>query len=171
MKRIVKIVSVVLAVVIALLVLTKQESFLQTHYDTVENRCVERTSLLGIGLSESIAWTRGGYRSEYREIFGSEPPEQRWHSASRRPIVSTQFFAEYHWSVMTAHAVLLRDSLTRKIFERYEEERSAERAKEALADLEGLLPSTKLLENLDHEDVRSVRQRAKEIPLLQDLID
>lgn len=85
--------------------------------------------------------------------------------------MSTQFFAEYHWSVMTPHAVLLRDGLTRKIFERYEEERSAERAKEALADLEGLLPSTKLLENLDHEDVRSVRQRAKDIPLLQDLID
>jgi hypothetical protein len=171
MKRIVKIVSVVLAVASALLLLTKKESFLQTHYDTVENRSIERTSLLGVGLSESIAWTRGGYRSEYREIFGSEAPIQRWHSASKRPIVSSKFFAEYHWSVMTPPAVLLRDTLTRKIFERYEKERSAERAKEAFADLEGLLPSTELLEKLDHEDVRSARHSAKEIPSLQDLID
>ena len=171
MKRIAKIVSVVLAVAIALILLTKEESFLQTHYDTVENRSIERTSLLGIGLSESIAWTRGGYRNEYREIFGSEPPDQRWHSASKRPIQSSQFFTEYHWSVMTPPAVLLRDSLARKIFERYEKERSTERAKGAFADLEGLLPSTELLEKLDHEDVRSARHSAKEIPSLQDLID
>lgn len=171
MKRFIKIVATMILVATVLGLLVKQESFLEAHYDTGERRNVERTSLLGFGIAESIAWTKGGYRSQYREIFGSEPSDHRWHSISKRPIQSSQFFTKYQWSVMTPHAVSLRDRVGRGIFERYERDQSAGRAREAFSELEALLPSTEGLESLDHEDARSARDKAKEIPLLRELIE
>jgi hypothetical protein len=170
MKRIVKIVAAVVVLAIALLLTCKQEIFLQTHYDTAEIRGVKKTSLLGIELFESVAWARGGWRGEYREIFGRDPLAQRWRSSSKRPIVSSHLFNEYHWSVMSWPAVILRDRLTSNIFERYEKDRSVERAIEAFADLESLLPSNESLEKLDYDDVRRVCQSAMRIPSLQELI-
>ena len=167
MKPLIKIVAAVIVAAIVLGLLVKQESFLEAHYDTGERRNIDRTSLLGFEISESIAWTKGGYRSQYREIFGSEPSDHRWHSISKRPIRSSQFFTEYQWSVMTPPAVSLRDSLGRGIFERYERDQSADRAREAFSELEALLPSTARLESLDHEDARSARDKAKKIPRLR----
>ena len=171
MKRLVKIVASVLGSAILLLLLVKRESFLEAHYDTSERRNIMRISLLGIRLSESLAWTKGGYREQYQKIFGSQPSDTRWHSVSRRPIVSSQLFTEYHQSVMTPPAVSLRDSLVGRIFERYERDQSTERAKEAFTDLEALLPSTEQLGSLNQEEVRAVRDKAKKIPSLQDLIN
>lgn len=80
MKRAIKVAVIVLLVVIALGLLVKHENFLQVHYDTIEERNLERTSLFGLELKESVKWSKGGYRKQYREIFEVEPSEDRWRS-------------------------------------------------------------------------------------------
>ena len=73
MKRSIKILGVIALAGNVAVLLVKKESFLEAHYDTAERRNIDRTTILGIEISESVAWIKDGYRDEYREIFGVEP--------------------------------------------------------------------------------------------------
>jgi len=142
MKRKIKIAAIVIVASIALLLLGRHEAFLEMHYDTLDQRIVERTSLLGMTINETISLRREGYSQRYHSIYDIDPSDDRWHSVSMRPIRKTSLFTEYHLSVMTPPAVLFRNMIAEEIFKRYERDQSASLAKEAFSDLEAVLPST-----------------------------
>ena len=119
MKLTIKIAAIMIVASITLLLLGKHEAFLEMHYDTLDQRIIERTSLLGMTLNETISPGREGYSQRYHSIYGIDPSYDRWHSVSMRPIRKTALFTEYHLSVMTPPAVLFRNMIAEEIFKRY----------------------------------------------------
>ena len=166
MRKAIKVGVIVLVVWLVLGILVKQESLLQVHYDTLEERNLERRFLFGIEMKHSVKWSKGGYQKEYREIFGSDPPLGRWRSWPIR----TQWLGTERWrSPVTPHSLSLRSSVVRRIFTRYEQNQSHKEAKDSFIALEEILPGSKLIEEFGPEQVRAIKNLIAESPPLQNL--
>ena len=169
MKRTIKITAVSIVALLALILFGKHEAFLERHYDTLDTRIVERTSILGITISKKSTMRRNGYSKEYRLIYGVDPPDDRWHSVSIRPIRKRTILIGHHISVMTPRAILLRNLIAEKIFKRYLIDHSKQLARDSFDELEALLPSTKNLEKLTSQEAKEAYNISKNLETLKDL--
>lgn len=167
MRRAIKIAVIVLLGVIILGLLVKHENFLQVHYDTIEERNLERVSLFRVGIKESVKWRKGGYREQYREIFEMDPSADRWRSW---PIRTTWLGTDRWRSPKTPYSLSLRTSTVRRIFERYEQDQSTKHARDAFRELDILLPGSAKLEDIDLEEYDSIKRAMSVGPTLQGLI-
>jgi hypothetical protein len=166
MRKAIKVGVIILVVWLVFGILVKQESLLQMHYDTLEERNLERTSLFGIEMKQSVEWSKSGYQKQYREIFDADPSVDRWRSWPIR----TMWLGVERWrSPVTPHSLSLRSSVVRRIFTRYEQNHSAKDAKDSFTALEAILPGSKLIEEFGPEQVRAVKNLITESPPLQNL--
>jgi hypothetical protein len=170
MKRAIKVAVIVLLIVLLvpfiLALPYKQENLLQVHYDTLEERNLERISYFGIDMKQTVKWHKGGYQEQYREIFDANPSVDRWRSW---PIRTISLGTERWRSPVTPYSLSLRRSIVQGIYTQYEQDKSVQGAKDAFTALEAILPGSKAIEEFGPEQVRAAEELVAESPLLQNL--
>lgn len=170
MRRAIKVAVIVLLIVLLVPFVLglpfKQENLLQVHYDTLEERNLERTSYFGIDMKQRVKWRKGGYQKQYREIFDADPSEDRWRSW---PIRTISLGTDRWRSPVTPHSLSLRRTIVRGIYIQYDQNQSVQDAKDAFTALEEILPGSKAIEEFGPEQVRAAEDSIAESPPLQNL--
>jgi hypothetical protein len=170
MRRAIKVAGIVLLVVllgpVVLGLPFKQESLLQVHYDTLEERNFERTSFFGIDMKQTVKWRKGGFQKQYREIFDADPSVDRWRSW---PIRTVSLGIERWRSPVTPPSLSLRKSVVRAIYSRYEQDQSVQHAKDSFIALEAILPGSQRIEELGFEQLQAKEELIAGNPSLHDL--